>query len=358
MRMTKLLYKAKSGINILSEIVQNYRSVGDIYYIIERADWSIRHDGVSIASNLKRIRGVVTANPLGIRNSIVHFGSINTFFANDKLTLPHRSNKIVVTWFHVSPGDSRISFIPTALKHVDLWHTSCILTKKTLLEVGIPESKIIVIPLGVNLKVFKPSSVEERTSLKQTLGIPEDKIIIGSFQKDGVGWEEGLEPKLIKGPDIFCDAVERLSKKYPIFVLLTGPARGYVKERLMKANIPFLHKYLEKPDDVSIFYKIIDLYLMTSRVEGGPKSILESLASGVPLISTRVGMACDIINNSENGFLVDKEDVVGIVNKASLVLENHSIRSEVIKNGIETSRDFGWDTIARRYESEIYSRYL
>ena len=32
--------------------------------------------------------------------------------------------------------------------------------------------------------------------------IPKDKIIIGSFQKDGVGWEEGNEPKLIKGPDI------------------------------------------------------------------------------------------------------------------------------------------------------------
>ena len=35
--------------------------------------------------------------------------------------------------------------------------------------------------------------------IKHNLGIPEDYLVIGSFQKDGEGWGEGLKPKLIKG---------------------------------------------------------------------------------------------------------------------------------------------------------------
>ena len=43
---------------------------------------------------------------------------------------------------------------------------------------------------------------------KHNLGIPEDYTVIGSFQKDGKGWGEGLKPKLIKGPDILLKQLD------------------------------------------------------------------------------------------------------------------------------------------------------
>ena len=95
---------------------------------------------------------------------------------------------------------------------------------------------------------------------KENLSIPANKIVIGYFQKDGIGWGEGNEPKLIKGPDIFCDVVVRLSKKYDIFILLTGPARGYVKNYLRKENIAYGHEYLEDPNKVANYYSNLFLF--------------------------------------------------------------------------------------------------
>ena len=67
-------------------------------------------------------------------------------------------------------------------------------------------------------------------------------FVVGSFQKDGVGWEEGLEPKLIKGPDVLLAAVERLRQRVPeLWLLLTAPARGYVKEGLERIGVPYRH---------------------------------------------------------------------------------------------------------------------
>ena len=110
-------------------------------------------------------------------------------------------------------------------------------------------------------------------------------MVIGSFQKDGKGWGEGNEPKLIKGPD----------------VLLTGPARGYVKTGLESLKIPCKHLYLQDYREIGKYYQALDAYLVTSREEGGPKGVLESMASGIPLISTRVGQAQDLVKQGING---------------------------------------------------------
>ncbi|GAJ21057.1 unnamed protein product, partial [marine sediment metagenome] len=171
-----------------------------------------------------------------------------------------------------------------AQRYLNFIHTSCNITKNNLINLGVKLEKIIVIPLGVDLSLFKPVSVEEKQKMKEILGIPLNKVIIGSFQKDGVGWDEGLEPKLIKGPDVFVKVIEQLAKKYPIYVLLVGPTRGYVKNELKKRNIPFKSiGYLKNFSDVAKYYNALDLYLITSRIEGGPKAILEAWACGIPI---------------------------------------------------------------------------
>lgn len=329
-----------------------------VYYIVEAANWSIKHDGYSITKNLTLLRSTITTTRHGIKNSIVHFGSINTFFGNNKIKLPHKSNRIVTTWFHVFAGDKRVELIPEAIRYVDLWHTSASLTSNELINLGIPRNKVVKIPLGVNLDVFRSSTSEQKYALRSKLGIPKSSIVIGSFQKDGSGWGEGLRPKFIKGPDIFCDVIEHLAKKYRIFVVLTGPARGYVKQRLTKAGIPYLHHLLTSPDEVAEYYKTLDLYIVASRREGGPKAILESLASGVPLVSTKVGMAPDIIQHGENGFLCEIDDVQDIADKAVIVIENEVCREQIIEKGLATVAGYDWRNIAGQYMQMLYRPLL
>jgi glycosyltransferase involved in cell wall biosynthesis len=327
-----------------------------IYYVVEGYGWSVDHDGRSIMANLTDISFAVTTTHYGIRNSIAHFGSINTFMTDDRLKLPHKSNKIVVTWFHFSPGDKRVELIPQALEYVGLWHTSCNIARDKLIEFGIPKEKITVIPLGVSLNVFSVPTSQQKESVRSKLGISKGKVVIGSFQKDGDGWGRGLKPKLIKGPDIFCDVIEQLQKQYDLFVLLTGPARGYVKGRLEKAGVPYLHRFLTSLDELAEYYKAIDLYIVASRQEGGPKSILESLASGVPLVTAKVGMAPDVITDGVNGFLTSVGDVGDIAKKASYIIENRDLRNEFRVNGLKTVKNYDWPIIASLYRKNIYCR--
>ena len=312
--------------------------------------WAIQENGKNLKKEMKELN--ITFTSLGIRNSIIHYGFIGLFMRQDKIKLPHKSNKIIVTWYHVLPNENRYELVKEAVRHVDAWHTSSKVTQNKMIELGIPKEKIILIPLGVDFDYFNTSNIKHS---KENLSIPANKIVIGYFQKDGIGWGEGNEPKLIKGPDIFCDVVLRLSKKYDIFILLTGPARGYVKNYLQKENIAYSHEYLEDPNKVANYYKASDLYLITSRVEGGPMSILESMACGVPLISTKVGMAEDIIIDGQNGYLVDIEDVDTIYNRACTLIENKELRLKFINSGLKTVINYDWLNIANQYYEKIYN---
>ena len=330
----------------------------DLYYVVEGANWSIDHDGRSITANLHDINSAVVTTCRGIRNSIVHFGSVNTFLNNDGPKFPHKSNKLIVTWFHISPGDKRVEFIPEMAKHVDLWHTSCNITRNKLIKLSVPKEKIIVIPLGVNLRAFNVPTQQQKENIRSELGISKEQIAIGSFQKDGVGWGEGLEPKMIKGPDVFCDVVEKLCRKYDLFVILTGPARGYVKRRLESFGVPYSHHFLSDPDETARYYKALDLYIATGRHEGGPKSLLESMASGVPLVSTKAGMAPDIITDGENAFLCDIDNIGKIVQKSMTFLDDKETKERITANGLKTAHKFDWNIIAQKYEDNLYQRFL
>ena len=342
-----------------SEILKNSLSRTALYYIVEGANWSIKHDGINITKNLNDINAKITTVPYGLGNKIVHFGSVNTFWSwLPMMKFIRPTGHLIVTWFHVSPGDERIRFIPESDCFVRLWHTSCDITKMRLSELGVPEEKIRVIPLGVDTNIFCEPINGEKQSIRKSLGIPEQCVVIGSFQKDGNGWREGLDPKMIKGPDIFCDVVERLAKHFNIFVLLTGPARGYVKSRLSGAGIPFFHQMFSDPNKVSEYYKAINLYMITSRAEGGPKALLEAAASGVPLVSTRVGISPEFIVDGENGFLCDVEDIEGLIQKSSFLLADKQLSNDFSKSGKKKVADYDWEYIAKRYYDELYKNLL
>jgi glycosyltransferase involved in cell wall biosynthesis len=274
-------------------------------------DWEMREVG-----KIARALGVNVVNPTWrnvSRNQSVFF-SDQFFLLNDSwLKLNHR---IGFAYFHGLPniGEPAFDQIYMALtKHhnrinrIQVSHTQM---RDVILQSGIDPEKVFLIPIGINLDYFPFQTPETKLQAREKLGISKNAFVIGSFQKDGNGWGEGLEPKLVKGPDIFISVIEKLKLRIPeIHVLLSGPARGYVKKGLEAIGAPYTHLYLDSYPQVGELFQALDLYLVTSRQEGGPKAILESMASGVPIISTRVGQAMDLINQGQNGWLADVLDV-------------------------------------------------
>jgi len=350
-------------IKILRDLFFNFfqNKKYNLSYIVEPKTWSIAWDGRYITKSLNKlnlVKAKTTATYFGLRSQIIHFGSVHTFLKENGFRKPHKSNKLILTWFHFVPEDKKNKNIIEAQKHLSFIHTSCNATKNKLIDYGVNPEKIKVIPLGVDLSLFKPVSYDKKEELKKRLGIPSDKIIIGSFQKDGVGWGKGLEPKLIKGPDVFAKTVEKLSKNYPVFVLLVGPARGYIQKELEKRNIHYKSFGYKDLLEISLYYQVLDLYIIASRIEGGPKQILEAWASKIPVISTRVGMVPDISQDKENILLAEIEDVNELTKQAGEIIENKALREKLIINGFKEVRNYSWKNIAQKYYEEIYSKLL
>jgi glycosyltransferase involved in cell wall biosynthesis len=176
-------------------------------------------------------------------------------------------------------------------------------------------------------------------------------FIVGSFQKDGVGWGEGLEPKLIKGPDVFVATLERVRQAIPeLVVLLTGPARGYVRRELDQRGIPYEHLLLSSRDELAVAYHALDAYLVTSRQEGGPKAMFEATAAGAPLVTTRVGQALELLADGEDALLADVGEVDALAEAVQRIYEDLALVAKLRANGRATAELFSEERLDVRWE--------
>lgn len=333
---------------------------GGVSYVTDGANWSIRQDGLALTDALnsqRLVRARVTPTHRGLRNQIVHFGYVGRFMSATSWARVHESNSSILTWFHVTPGDARLGMVSAVQAYLEFIHTSCSATAKALAEAGVPREKIVVIPLGVDCRLFRVAVPGESESLRRGLGIPPGRLVIGSFQKDGIGWGDGLEPKSIKGPDVLVQVLNEVRDLKP-FVLLVGPARGYVKRGLSKCGIEHVHVQFERFQSVARMYRALDLYLITSRVEGGPKAILEAWASGVALVSTRVGMVPDLASHQVNAMLADSEDVASLAASVRVVAQDRCRREQMLRAGWRSAQELTWHRAAMRYYDEMYATVL
>ena len=99
------------------------------------------------------------------------------------------------------------------------------------------------------------------------------------------------------------------------------------------------------------FYQGLDAYICASRTEGGPHPILEACACGIPVISTRVGIAPELISDGKNGILIERS--IACVREAIVRLRDHrDVRIEMGRQARKTiERDWTWDLQAPKYIS-------
>ncbi|MDA9672706.1 glycosyltransferase family 4 protein [Alphaproteobacteria bacterium] len=336
-----------------------------IIYIVENANWSIRWDGINITKRLSK-RGFdagLDVHPSFYANRILSFGSANVFYNLMSKRLL-KKNKIVLTYFHgdfeiSNTMDQQLSFVLSHKNNISALVVANKIMQERFVKWGFDPSKVHLIPLGIDVKRFSSITNEKTKKLRQKnrqkLGISEDTFVIGSFQKDGSGWGEGLTPKLIKGPDVFLEVLSKLPNREKLFCLLSGPSRGYVKQGLDKLGIAYKHFHFDNPDEVANLYALSDMYLISSREEGGPKAVLEAMASGVPLVTTKVGMAGDIIENGVNGLMVEVNDIEGLVDAISKVRNNAVLCKNLSQKASLDVSKFDWDKITLQYEG-LYSK--
>jgi len=303
----------------------------------ERAGWVIDEEMRAVAAVAERLGIRVAARwpPSGARRQSVFYGSHFTFF--DRPPPAGAEHRIATTYFHGVPGtpgapefDQAYEALRRRHAELDRVQVSHRELEQLVLSSGIDPAKVFRIPIGIEPRYFGPRTAEAR----RALGLPEAAFVVGSFQKDGVGWGDGLEPKWIKGPDVLVETLARLRERVPeLHVLLSGPARGYVRARLDELGIPYVHRFVERYPDIGQLYAALDAYVVTSRQEGGPKGVLEAMAAGVPLVSTRVGQATELVVDGENGWLVEVEDVDALVDRLETIASGGADLERIVAAG-------------------------
>ena len=201
-----------------------------------------------------------------------------------------QQKKIIVSVHHVDPHKFDKNDFLLRDQFVNEYHVPCEKTKIFIKDYT--NKPINIIGYWCNTEAFKMNKEECR----KELSLPEKKYLIGSFQRDTEGFDLKT-PKLAKGPDIFCDVVEKIQKQRgDVEVVLAGWRRQYVISRLKDANIPFYYFELPPYEVINKLYNSLDLYVVGARYEGGPQALLECAITQTPIVSTDVGMASELLH--------------------------------------------------------------
>lgn len=173
-----------------------------------------------------------------------------------------------------------------------------------------------------------------------------NKIRIGFFSK--------RYPRLIKGEQYFYDLVNRLNNKKFSF-LLYGSNRSVEYKYLKECGFD-VELYFDLPHHLLVqLYNNVDIQIILSGYEGGPASLVESLASGIPIISFNVGMVSDYIENDFNGYIV--QNIFQIIEILNLLQSNDKKIEQMSRNCLKTENMMSWQDISFQHD-KIYNEIL
>lgn len=146
---------------------------------------------------------------------------------------------------------------------------------------------------GINPSFFRPQPAD-----RARFGIPPGVFSIGFSANHKSNWDGQR-----KGIPVLLAVLERLhAQQIPFHLSVTGSGWEEEVRQLRQRGIAANNLGFLPRADIPAFYSTIDTFLMTSSVEGGPLTVLESMACGTPVVATRVGLVPDVIRDGVSGF--------------------------------------------------------
>ena len=189
-------------------------------------------------------------------------------------------------------------------------------------ELDIDKKPMAVISDGVDITKFKPGNLE-RFELEN---ISNRKIKIGWVGNSEFTDSEGDSD--LKGVRKIIKPVlqELIDEGYPIELKFADRKDGYIPHDKM-------------PD----YYNSIDVYICASKNEGTPNPVLESMASGVPIVSTNVGIVRDALGEKQKEFILKERTKEDLKAKLIELLEHKEKFKELSEENLKQREDWTWE---------------
>ena len=212
------------------------------------------------------------------------------------------------------------------------------------------KNEVKIIPMGIYIKKFRMK--ENKTLLRKKYGIKQKIVLLflGRLaEKKGLKYLINALP-LLKNLD------------YMLLVSGHGPLRKDLETTVNKLNLKNKVKFLgyitekEKIDYLSLSDILVVPSIITKSgdTEGLPATIMEGMASGIPIIATNVGGVKDIVKNNINGILIEEKNSKQIAEKLIYLSNRKKFRQKISKNALKTSKNYDLSFIGKKIK-EIYN---
>ncbi len=294
----------------------------------------------------------------------VHYSSIGLILAMLNRGLRRRMLYTCHLGLWTSTGGPRL------LERVELWVDTLFmrradrivalsgLMKEVLVRrAGIPEDKVEVVPNGVDSQFFRPDIKTDSVVERYDLAGHEVILFVGRLAK-------------MKGVDCLINAAKKLVKDMGFAkarFLLVGPC-GYdaTEEPMGRDQLDALVRSLgletnvtltgSMPlEDLRMLYTASDVFVLPSQFEGDPLVTLEAMASGKPVVATRVGGIPRQVRDGFNGFLVEPNDADGLADRIRTLIEDREVREQMGRNARSfVEAEAGWSSVVQRL-LEVYT---
>lgn len=207
-----------------------------------------------------------------------------------------------------------------------------------------------VISNGVELDMFTPAKSGRETRLKEKHSLPDKPIVLYAGR---------LEPG--KGLEVWIRSIPYVLEKAEAHFILVGP--GISKKALQKLarslkiekNISFVDPmpYAEMPD----FYRLADLFAISSIIETQGLVVLEAMASGLPVVAADFAALPELVKDGENGFLFEAGHSKMMGEKITKILNDPDLARIMGEKSLEFAKEHAiWKT----YDSfeKLYQRLI
>ncbi len=255
-----------------------------------------------------------------LQNSLYGYAAL----AHIKKRLP--STKIVDLNHYVDEGWDQIASTAEAAPYIDCRVALAESVRDRLLGMGTPQSKLLLVPNGVDLERFHPTPADSAGPLKQIL------------------FAARLTPR--KRPLLLADIALELTRLRPQrdfrFVIAgDGPEKERFERRIHKLGLDAIFELRGQVDDLAPRFAACDIVILPSSSEGVPLVILEALASARPVVASKVGAIPEVLDSS-CGILIEKADAAEFARAIHTLLDQPELRETMGAAGrrkMEASHD-------------------
>ena len=151
---------------------------------------------------------------------------------------------------------------------------------------------------------------------------------------------------------LLFNAVKALKEKginLKVLCVGGGSLLDFNREYAKRNKIDDLIKIIGPSNEVNKYLNQSKVFILTSKREGNPISILEAMSCGLPIIASSVGGVPDIVKNNVNGLLFEPDNVDDLINKIEIMFLNNELMINISSNNLKIVKEYSIEKCANEY---------